>query len=689
LQIEAIVAAAVLAVGALACGADAPDETRPHWSLQPVRRPAIPRLDSPQRDWLRTPVDAFILHRLIEAGLAPSSEADRRTLIRRVTFDLTGLPPTPAEVEAFVSDPAPDAYEHLVERLLASSRYGEHWGRHWLDVVRFAETEGFEYDRHRAGAWRYRDYVIASFNADKPYDRFVLEQLAGDELGPDDHELLVAAGLQRLGPVRRNAGNQELAFSRHEVLTEMTDVVGTAFLGLTVGCARCHDHMFDPIPQADYFRLQAFFAAAQEHDLALAGPEAQAEWKERTGKIQAEIKKLKEAIDDLTEPREAAQEKLRALEAALPLPLETISTVRNVEAERTPVHILTRGNTDTPERQVGLRLLGALIAADVPELPPETEHPRTLLARWIANPEHPLTARVLVNRLWQAHFGRGLVETANDFGLNGAAPTHPELLDWLASEFVAGGWSIKRMHRLICMSATYRQRSGEQSGGSREQRSQESGDRSPGDGAVASGSRASIAQPSTINHQPDEDNRLLSHYPRRRLSAEEIRDSMEMISGRLNDSMGGSSVVLPVDSDLVDLLYAPAQWAVTPNPAEHDRRSVYLLAKRNLRLPFLEAFDQPDAQTSCARRESSTHALQALELLNGRLSNDLAESLAYRLLSDAGDDPAAQVNYAYQLAAGRTPTAKESELGIAFLRTQPLKEFALAVFNLNAFLYVE
>ncbi len=678
-QIEAIVAAAVLAVGALACGADAPDETRPHWSLQPVRRPAVPRLAASRRGWVRTPVDAFILHRLIEAGLTPSPEADRRALIRRVTFDLTGLPPTPAEVEAFVSDPSPDAYERLVERLLASPRYGEHWGRHWLDVVRFAETEGFEYDRHRAGAWRFRDYVIGSFNADKPYDRFVLEQLAGDELDPGDYELLIAAGLQRLGPVRRNAGNQELAFSRHEVLTEMTDVVGTAFLGLTVGCARCHDHMFDPIPQADYFRLQAFFAAAHEHDLALAGLEAQVEWKERTGKIQAEIKKLKEAIDDLTEPREAAQEKLRALEAELPPPLDTISTVRNVEAERTPVHILTRGNTDTPERQVGPRLLSALIAADVPELPPETEHPRTVLARWIADPDHPLTARVLVNRLWQAHFGRGLVETANDFGLNGAAPTHPELLDWLASEFVAGGWSIKRMQRVIVTSAVYRTAGGGESGTKS----------ANGTKSVKGSSSSNPSDPSHSSNSVDPDNHLLSHYPRRRLTAEEVRDAMLQISGRLNDSLGGASVVLPVDADLVDLLYAPAQWAVTANPAEHDRRSVYLLAKRNLRLPFMEFFDQPDAQTSCARRESSTHALQALELLNGRLSNDLAESFSYRLLTDAGADPAAQVNYAYQLAAGRPPTEKESELGVAFLHSQPLKEFALAVFNLNAFLYVE
>jgi hypothetical protein len=629
------------------------------WSLRPCSRPAVPRFDDAAcRDWVRTPVDAFILDRLRRAGLRPPPEADRPTLVRRLCFDLTGLPPAPEDVAAFVNDPAADAYERLVERLLGSPRYGERWGRHWLDVVRFAETEGFEYDRLRPGAWRFRDYVIDSFNRDKPYDRFVLEQLAGDEIAPDNRELQVAAGFHRLGPVRRNAGNQALAISREEVLTEMTDVIGVAFLGLTIGCARCHDHKFDDVSQADYYCLQAFLAAAQEHNIVLAGPEEEAEWKARTDKVQAEIQRLKKELAKLQgADRMQMEEKLQELEQSLPAPLPAISTVRDVEAERTPVHLLKRGNPEKKERQVGPRLPHQFLAADAPELPADTPNARTILARWIAGPDNPLTARVLVNRVWQQHFGRGLVETANDFGVNGSPPSHPELLDWLATEFIRSGWRVKTLHRLIVLSSTYRQ--------------------------------ASQSPDARAGSDKDAEDRLLWRFPRRRLGAEEVRDAMLAVSGRLNDAAGGPSVVVPVEADQVKLLYSPAQWAVTRDVRQHDRRSVYLLAKRNLRLPFMEAFDQPDAQTSCARREASTHALQALELLNGKLANGLAEAFAERLLREAGPDPAAQVERGYLLAAGRPPGAKEKELAVQFLREQPLKEFALALFNLNAFLYVQ
>ena len=646
------------AAPAFASAAEALDGSAPrHWSLRPVSRPAVPHFDDPaQRAWVRTPVDAFVLQRLLQAGLRPAPEADRTTLIRRLSFDLTGLPPNPEEVAAFVNDPAPDAYERLVDRLLASPRYGERWGRHWLDVVRFAETEGFEYDRYVPGAWRFRDYVIRSFNEDKPYDRFVLEQLAGDEIGPADPDLQVAAGFYRLGPVRRNAGNPEIAVSREEVLTERTDVIGVAFLGLTVGCARCHDHKFDDFPQADYYRLQAFLAAAQDHDVVLAGPQEQAAWKAKNDEIQAEIKQVKRALAGLKgADRAQVEEKVQDLEQRLPPPLPAISTVRDVEAERTPVHVLRRGDPEKKGRQVGPRFPGLLTAAGSPELPADTPNARTLLARWIASPDNPLTARVMANRVWQYHFGRGLVETANDFGVNGSPPSHPELLDWLAEEFVAGGWRIKPLHRLIVLSSTYRQ------------------------AAQGPDARAGLKDP---------DDRLLGRFPRRRLEAEEVRDAMLRVAGRLNDKAGGPSVVLPVDPDQVKLLYSPAQWVVTKDEKEHDRRSVYLLAKRNLHLPFLEAFDQPDAQTSCPRRVSSTHALQALELLNGKLVNDLAGSFADRLRREAGSDPARQVELAYLLAAGRPPRAREKELAVRFLKEQPLQEFALAVFNLNAFLYV-
>jgi hypothetical protein len=639
-----------------------------HWSLRPPTRPTVPEVRNPKFA-IRTPVDAFILARLEKDGLAPAPEADRVTLIRRVTFDLIGLPPTPVEIEGFLKDTSADAYEKLVERLLASPHYGEKWGRHWLDLVRYSETEGFEYDRHRSGAWRYRDYAIDAFNRDKPYDRFVLEQLAGDEIDPDNDELRIAAGFNRLGPVRRNAGNQELAFSRNEVMTEMADATGAVFLGLTVACARCHDHKFDGITLDDYYCFQAFWAATHEHDIVQASPAEQAEWKTKTDKIQAEIKKLQKSSADLTSDAKAqAGEKLKELEASLPPPLPTISTVRNVPSNRTPVHVLKRGNTDKKGREVTAKVLGIGFTAEIAELPADTPNPRTILARAIVQPKNPLAARVLVNRIWQWHFGTGIVDTANDFGVNGGRPSHPELLDWLASEFVepswansghqpGNAWSIKHVHRLIVLSSAYRQ-----------------------------ASRHPDPNPGLLK---DPSNRLLWRFPRRRLTADEIRDSMLMVSGRLNIKAGGPSVVVPVDKDLVKLLYTPSQWTVTPDRKEHDRRSVYLHAKRNLRLPFMEAFDQPDAATSCARRESSTHALQALELLNGTLANDLAESFAGRLRDEAGTDPAARVELAYRLAAGRPPTSREKELAIEFLKKQPLREFGLAVFNLNAFLYVD
>lgn len=524
-------------------------------------------------------------------------------------------------------------------------------------MVRYAETEGFEYDRLRPGAWRYRDYVIQAFNDDKPYDRFVLEQLAGDEIDPGNYDCLIAAGFHRLGPVRRNAGNKDVAMSRNEVLTEMTDAVGAAFLGLTLGCARCHDHKFDEIPQKDYYRLQAYLAATHEHNFVLAPAEVHAEWQARTETIQREIERLQKRLANQSEEKQALKEKIAELKRSLPEPLSTISTVHNVPQERTTIHVLKRGD---PERQgpiVSPRPLSILLPDDVPELPSDLPNPRTRLAQWISDPSHPLTARVWVNRIWQYHFGRGLVATPNDFGINGARPSHPELLDYLANEFIRLGQRSKAMHRLILLSSTYRQ--------------------------------SSAAANPTSSHRLDPDNRLLGCFPRRRLSAEEVRDTMLASSGKLNLKQGGPSVMVPVEDDLVRLLYDPAQWRVTPDEIEHDRRSVYLIAKRNLQLPFFQAFDQPDTQVSCPRRETSTHALQALELLNGKLSNRLAKSLSERLVRECGADQSRQVEGAFWLTTGRPPSAREREFALAFLAQQPLKEFALALFNLNAFVYVD
>jgi hypothetical protein len=633
-------------------------DERAHWSLQARLSPTVPAFsDGLDAAWPSNPIDAFVLARLRDANLQPSHAASRQALIRRLTFNLIGLPPAPEAVQSFVADKAPDAYERLADRLLASPHYGEAWGQHWLDVVRYAESEGFEYDRHRPGAWRYRDFVIGSFNADKPYDRFVLEQIAGDELAadldePSGREAQIAVGFHRLGPVRRNAGNTDVAFSRNEVLTEVTDAVGAVFLGLTVGCARCHDHMFDAIRQRDYYRLQAFFAATHENDVQLGDPDAVRRWNAENDEIQAEIKRLREALDDAEgEERQKLTYQLRAAQKRQPKPLPTISSAANDMERRTEIRVLERGQTEKPKEIVGPRALGVLLTSSDAEFQADVPSAKLLLARWMTDPQHPLTARVYVNRLWHYQFGAGIVATPNDFGVNGAAPSNQKLLDYLANELIVANWSTKKIQRLIVTSSAYRQAS------------------------------------EVLDVDPE--NRLLSRFNRRRLTAEEIRDSLLAVAGRLNTTIGGESIMLPVKKELVELLYDPNQWQVTPNPHEHDRRSIYLVAKRNLRLPFLEVFDQPDLQISCARRESSTHAPQALEMLNGDLASELAPALAARLQAEADGDREQQVERAFWLIAGRPTTSAERQLALEFLNQQPLGEFALALFSLNAFLYVE
>jgi Protein of unknown function (DUF1553)/Protein of unknown function (DUF1549) len=629
---------------------------RRHWAFVKRAQPDIPAFSTAaDRAWVRTPVDAFVLARLKKEGLRPSPSADRRTLIRRVYFDLIGLPPTPAEVSAFVADRSADAYARLVDKLLASPHYGERWGQHWLDVIRFAETDGFEYDTHRRDAWRYRDYVIRAFNNDKPYDRFLLEQLAGDEIAPKEDETLIAAGFNRLAPLRKNAGNQEVASSRNEVLTEMTNIVGAAFLGVTLGCARCHDHKFDPIRQSDYYRIEGYFAGVWDKDIPRHSAEEDKAWKAQAEPIEREMKQVRASMRGLKgEQRAPLEKKLEELQDKMPDPLPALFTVTDDPAKRSPIHLLARGDYQHKGDRVGMRPLGVLLPEGAPELPEDTKAPRAELARWVTDPDNPLTARVMVNRIWHYHFGRGIVASPNDFGRMGERPSHPELLDYLANEFVAGGFSVKKIHRLILLSNAYQQ---------------------------ASDARNAVAQ------EKDPENKLLWRFQRRRLEAEEIRDAMLAVSGELNAKPGGPSVIVPIDKELVNALYKPSQWAVTRDPAEHNRRSVYLLAKRNLRLPFMEVFDAPDTQGSCPRRESSTHAPQALELMNGDLANRQAQAFAARIEKEA-KDRLRQVDLAYRLAAGRAPTVKERQIALAFLKTQPLREFALAMFNLNAFLYV-
>jgi len=643
---------------------------RRHWAFQKRSNPKVPKFTAAaDQAWVKNPVDAFVLAKLKKEGLRPSPPADRTTLIRRLYFDVTGLPPAPADVAAFVADRSPDAYSKLVERLLASPHYGERWAQHWLDVVRYAETEGFEYDTHRKDVWRYRDYVVRAFNNDKPYDRFLTEQIAGDEISPPkdpDDDALIAAGFIRLGPVQRQNGNLKEPFEPNDVLTDWTNVLGSSALGVTLGCARCHDHKFDPIRQSDYYRMQAFYGGVNDNDVARATPEEVAAWKAKAEPIEKEMNQVRQAQRKLRKMPEAADQlakltkQLEELQDKMPPPVPSLFSIRNDPEKKEPIHILVRGNAEIKGPPVRPRPLGVLLPEGTPELPADSPNPRTILAKWIVDPDHPLTTRVMVNRIWHYHFGRGIVGTPNDFGNMGFRPTHPELLDYLANEFVAKGFSVKHIQRLVLLSNTYRQSSA---------------------GPVTAARKA-------LAMEKDPENKLLWRRSRQRLDAEQIRDAILAASGKLNLAVSGPSIMVPVSPELVAGLYKPAQWVVARDPKEHHRRSIYLISKRNLRLPIMESFDQTDALLSCARRESATHAPQALELLNGDFANRQAEALAERLQAEAGSDPRGQVDLAYRLVTGNAPSPKEMALGVGFLKDQPLQRFALAMFNLNAFLYV-
>ena len=637
---------------------------RRYWAFQPRSISLPPKLSDPAaKAWIQTPIDAFLLEGIRKAGLKPAPPATREEVIRRATYDMLGLPPTPAEIDAFVRDSSPNAWEKVVERLLASPQYGEQWGRHWLDVVRFAESDGYEYDMHRPDGYRYRDYVVQSFNDDKPYDQFVKEQVAGDEMDAANQTYLVASGFNRLGPLRKNAGNQDVASSRNEVLTEAANIVGAAFLGLTVGCARCHDHKFDPIRQSDYYRLQAHFAQLQPDDIVQASKEEQDAYKAKVQPIEMEMRRLQFQMRLAMESEKAKIEtQLEALDEKMPAPLTSIYAVKDTPEKPTPINMLFHGDHLSPTAKVGVRPLGILVDAAIPEEPLDTTKPRLKLANWIVNPANPLTARVMVNRVWQSHFGRGLVSTANDFGRMGSRPSNPQLLDWLANQLIEGGWKLKSLHRTILLSSAYRQ--------------------------------SSLSPLDKAGEAKDPENALLWKFTPRRLDAEEIRDSMLAASGSLNPKIGGPSFMVPIDKDLVLMLKRPQYWSPTRDKSEYDRRTLYMIYKRNLRLPFLEVFDAPDTLLSCGKREQATHAPQALELLNGKTSNELAARFAERLIKER-KTAADRVDLAFRLAAGRSPTRAENNLALRFLvpsrdreGATMVKEFALALFNLNAFLYV-
>ena len=665
------------------------ERQRAWWAFQPVAAPEAPA------NGADNPIDAFIRARLAEKQLDLSPRADKVTLIRRASFDLLGLPPSPEEVDAFVRDDSPDAFARLVDRLLASPHYGERWARHWLDLARYAESNGFKTDETRPNIWRYRDYVIDAFNADKPYDRFVQEQIAGDELWPESAEARIATGFNRHYADETNAAI--LLQRRSEILLDITDTVGAAFMGLTYGCAKCHDHKFDPIPQTDYYRLQAFFANVAEDDeivlLSAAEHDAYrrklAAWQEPTREIRAEmealmapfyektnreflswrtaetqaayakppeqqtmyerllLRKHRWAVSYISHSPNALQDEKRnrygKLERELakfagqrPGELPLGSGLTELGPDAPPTHVLASADFAAPRQEVRpgfLSILDPAPARYAPTANGKSSGRRSALAMWLTDADNPLTGRVMVNRLWHYHFGRGIVYTPSDFGAMGERPTHPRLLDYLAREFIDNGWSLKRMHRLMMTSEAYRQ-------------------------ASAYVEKAAQADPL---------NKLLWRFPPRRLDGEAIRDSMLAVAGKLNTRMGGPSVFPTLPEGV---FRNRGGWGAAQSEAEQNRRSIYIFVRRNARYPMLELLDMPDTHESCARRGTTVSALQALTLLNSRHTVEWAGGFAERVVERAGADPAKQVEEAYRLAYSRLPDGREKDTALSFFDKQ-------------------
>lgn len=693
-------------------------EDRAYWALQPVRRPETPSVANAA--WARNAVDRFVLAKLAAASLVPSPQADRATLLRRLSFDLAGLPPEPEDVAAFEADESPDAYERQVDRLLASPRMGERWARHWLDLARYAETDGFKADVTRRNAWRYRDYVIAALNADKPYDRFLMEQIAGDEIAPRDSAALVATGFLRHWPYEDNG--RDVFGQRQNILDDVTDVTAQVCLGLTFKCAKCHDHKYDPILRKDYFRLQAFFAAMVPRDdlpvgspETLAAAEAQlAAWREATEDVRTKLEALEapirtkmrreqmavfpkevQAILDKPAAQRTPQEAIVADLASKQIKYEekdlSKRMAKDVQEEWTSLRKEMESAKVEPPPELPVAMSVRDLGAGVPEvvmpgdakreaiapgflsiLDPRTvdgdEGRRTTLAEWIASPQNPFTARVAVNRLWQHHFGVGIVASPGDFGRQGERPTHPELLDWLADEFAhAAAWESKPLHRLMVTSATYRQAS-----------------------AVPPTAVSTVGDVASRAAEVDPENKLLWRMRMRRVEAEILRDSVLAVSGELNLAMGGPSGMPELPRELSERY----GWTKSPKVEDRNRRGVYLFAKRNMRLPLFDAFDAPDTHETCCRRDETTTAPQALTLLNDEWMLGRAEALARRVQKLAGDEPAAQVEAAWRLAFGRGPSAESRESAMAFLTRSPtekaaLRDYCHVLLNANAFVYVD
>ncbi len=679
-----------------------------HWAFVPRTRPDLPAVENDT--WPRNPIDHFILARLEAANLQPNPPADKRALVRRLYFDVTGLPPTPEEVEAFVADPSSEAYERLVDELLDSPHYGERWGRLWLDLVRFAETNSYERDGRKANAWKYRDYVIRAFNDDKPYDQFLREQLAGDELDEVTAESMTATGFYRLG-----VWDDEPADRKQAAYDGFDDIIRTtseAFLGLTVGCARCHDHKIDPISHVDYHQMLAFFHDITPHDNRPDGPcNSQHEISSpelleayhRLDREERELRDTMRAVEQrgilrMSAPDQRATEgpqRNRVLREKLQSHLEPedwdeyqrmkkrfdgirderrklparelVLSVANVHRQPPKTQVFLRGNPHVPGDEVEPDF-PSLFGDASPEIQPVGDRSsgrRRALADWMARDDNLLTARVMANRVWQQYLGRGLVRSSNNFGGLGTPPTHPELLDWLASELVDGGWRIKPLARLILTSQTYRM--------------------------------SSRGQPDALARDPAND--LFWRVDMRRLAAEEVRDAVLATSGRLNRAMFGPGVYPTISKEVLAGQSRPGEGWGRSSPEEQSRRSIYIFVKRSLITPLLAAFDYPDPDNSCEVRFQTTQPAQALAMLNSAFLNEQAGFLAERVTREAGDDRRAQLQRAVELAFTRPAEDDDVARGLELIQRletehdldgpTALKLACLVLLNQNEFLYLD
>jgi mono/diheme cytochrome c family protein len=689
-------------------------QTKAFWSFQPVKRPAVPRVKNAA--WVKNPIDAFILAKLEGNGLTPNPPADRAALLRRAYYDVLGLPPTPEEVQDFAADRSPDAWPKVVDRLLASPQYGEKWGRHWLDLVRYAESNSYERDGTKPNAWRFRDYVIQSFNQDKPYDQFVLEQLAGDELEARTPERLIATGYYRLGIWDDEPADPELAL--YDDLDDIARTTGEVFLGMTVGCARCHDHKIDPLPQKDYYSFLSFFMGVKRYGVRsdesvreaslrpISPPEEVAryraevdahreklrvnqdrinaaeakvfpdlvpvekeEWRNENARPQILRKRIGKLLTDaeFEEYQQQFRERFR-LRRDRPRGLEEALCVTEVGPKPRDTFVLTRGLPGAKADRVEPAFLSVLSPPPAQVTPPsygDTSGRRLALARWIADPANPLTARVMANRIWQFHFGRGIVRSTSNFGFQGDKPTHPELLDWLAGEFTAVGWKMKPLHRLIMLSNAYQMSS--------------------------RGNQNGLAK--------DPLNDLFWRFDMRRLQAEEVRDSILAANGSLNPKMGGPSFYPTIPPEVLAGQSRPGENWGKSSPEEERRRSVYIFVKRSLVTPIIASFDGADTDFTCPTRFSTTQPTQALGMLNSTFVNEQARIFARFLKEKVGADSAAQVRLALTRVTQRQPSPAEVDRGVGLIRSlqtddklsadDALATFCIVALNLNEFLYLD